>query len=290
MPDLALSHVIVLLLNGVAFGVVLFLLAAGLSLTLGLMKILNMAHGALYMVGAYVGWSLVVEYRLNFWLAAFLAALAAGVVGLGMERFLRPLHQHLNDQVLLTLGFVYILTNLCQWIWGPLARIPFTAPDLAGSISIAGWAYPRYRVGVIILGLILAGVLWWFQEKTRVGAIIRAGIDDKEMATGVGLHVERVNTLVFLAGSCVAGLSGVVGAQLFGVNLDLGFDILLFAVVVIIVGGLGSIQGALIGGILIGVIDSLGKVLLPDATMFLIYLVMIVVLLIKPSGLLGRSI
>ena len=289
MPDLAISQIVILLLNGVAFGVVLFLLAAGLSLTLGLMKILNMAHGALYMVGAYVGWSLVVQYRLNFWLAALVAALSAGVVGVAMHRFLRPLHEHLNDQVLLTLGFVYILTNLCQWIWGPLARVPFTAPDLAGSVAIAGWAYPRYRVGVIVLGLLLAGALWWLQEKTRAGAIIRAGIDDKEMAAGLGLDVERMNTLVFLAGSCVAGLSGVLGAQLFGVNLDLGFDILLLAVVVIIVGGLGSIQGALLGGILIGSIDSLGKVLLPDATMFLIYLVMIFVLLIKPSGLLGRS-
>ena len=118
--------------------------------------------------------------------------------------------------------------------------------------------------------------------------MVRAGIDDKEMATGIGLNVGRVNTLVFLVSSCVAGMSGLIGAQLFGVNLDLGFDILLLAVVVVIVGGLGSIQGALIGGMLIGVIDSFGKVLLPDTTLFLTYLVMIVVLLVKPSGLLGR--
>jgi branched-chain amino acid transport system permease protein len=288
MLDLPSSQAIILLLNGIAFGTVLFLLASGLSLTFGLMRILNLAHGALYMVGAYVGWSLVIEYRLNFWLAALLAALAAGVVGLVIERFLRPLRESLNEQVLLTLGFVYILTNLCQWVWGPTARTPFTAPDLAGSVSIAGWDYPRYRIGIIILGLILAAILWWIQEKTRVGAMVRAGIDDKEMATGIGLNVGRVNTLVFLVSSCVAGMSGLIGAQLFGVNLDLGFDILLLAVVVVIVGGLGSIQGALIGGMLIGVIDSFGKVLLPDATLFLTYLVMIVVLLVKPSGLLGR--
>jgi branched-chain amino acid transport system permease protein len=288
MFDLPASQIIILLLNGIAFGTVLFLLASGLSLTFGLMRVLNLAHGALYMVGAYTGWTLVVDYKLNFWLAALLAGAAAGAVGMIVERFLRPVQQDLNAQVLLTLGFVYILTNLAQWIWGPTPRIPLSAPDLAGSVQIAGWTYPRYRLAIIVLGLILAAVLWLIQEKTRIGAIVRAGIDDREMATGIGLNVRRVNWLVFLASATLAGVSGVIGAQLFGVNLELGFDILLLAVVVIIVGGLGSIQGALLGGMLIGVIDSFGKVLMPDATMFLTYLVMIVVLLVKPSGLLGR--
>lgn len=289
--ELSLADLFLLVLNGASFGTVLFLLASGLSVTMGLMRILNMAHGALYMVGAYVGWSLVTDYRLDFWLASLIAGGMAGVVGLAIERgFLRHLHQQLNDQVLLTLGFVYILTNLCQWIWGPLARAPFTTPLLSRSFNIAGWSYPRYRIAIIVVGLGLAIGLWWLQEKTRVGAIIRAGIDDKEMATGLGVNFDRVYTVVFFLGAFVAGASGVIGAQLLGVNLDLSFDILLLAIVVVIVGGMGSIQGALLGGILIGLIDSIGTVLFPDLTMFMIYLVMIAVLLIRPTGLLGKPI
>ena len=291
LSRLSLADFLLLALNGVSFGTVLFLLASGLSLTLGLMRILNMAHGALYMVGAYVGWSLVVHYGLNFWLASLTAGIVSGVIGLAIERgFLRKLHHELNDQILLTLGFVYILTNACQWIWGPMARPPFTSPMLSGSVQIAGWDYPRARVAIIAVGVVLAIGLWWLQDKTRMGAVVRAGIDDEEMAEGMGVRIERVYAVVFFLGAFVAGASGVIGAQLLGVNLDLSFDILLLAIVVVIIGGMGSVQGALVGGILIGLIDSLGTVLFPDFAMFMIYLAMIIVLLIRPSGLLGRPI
>lgn len=291
LPSLSSADFLVLVLNGVSFGTILFLLASGLSLTLGLMRILNMAHGALYMVGAYVGWSLVVHYGFNFWLASLAAGFVSGALGLVIERgFLRRLHQELNDQVLLTLGFVYILTNVCQWIWGPMARTPFTSPLLSGSVQIAGWDYPRARVAIIVVGVVLAIALWWLQEKTRIGAIVRAGIDDKEMTQGLGVHIERVYAVVFFLGSFVAGASGVIGAQLLGAHLDLSFDILLLGIVVVIIGGMGSVQGALVGGILIGLIDSVGTVLFPDLAMFMIYLAMIIVLLVRPSGLLGRPI
>jgi branched-chain amino acid transport system permease protein len=288
---LPLSDFLVLVLNGTAFGTILFMLASGLSITMGLMRILNMAHGALYMVGAYVGWSLVVDYKLNFWLSTLVAGIVAGTIGVVIERgFLRKLQHQVNDQVLLTLGFVYILTNLCQWVWGPIARAPFTTPMLAGSVSIAGWSYPRYRLAIIGVGLVLAVGLWWLQEKTRIGAMIRAGIDDAPMAAAIGINLKLVHVAVFFVGSFVAGASGVVGAQLLGVNLDLSFDILLLGIVVVIVGGMGSTQGALLGAILIGLIDSIGTVMFPDYTMFMIYLVMVVVLLVRPTGLLGKPI
>lgn len=279
------------LLNGIAFGAILFLLGAGLSLTLGSLGVLNLAHGALYMVGAFIGWTIAVKWELNFWLAVFAGAIVAGLLGLIMERgFLRYLHRMLNEQVLLTFGFVYILTNLSLWIWGGHPRGPYTAPILSGSFHLIGdWTYPIARIAISVIGIALAIGLWWLIERTRVGAIIRAGMDDKEMTAGLGINYGVIATAVFFLGCFIAGGAGVLGAHLFAVNLNLGIDVLLLSLVVVVVGGSGSIQGALLGGILIGLILSFGKVLFPDFSMFLIYLTLIVILLIKPSGLLGRK-
>lgn len=278
------------LLNGISFGAVLFLLASGLSLIFGVMGILNLAHGALYMIGAYVGWTVLVQHGLSFWLAIVLGGLAAGVVGLVMERgFLRRLHMQLNEQALVTFGFLYILTNLAQWIWGPVSRGPYTAPALTGSVKIADFSYPIARLTIIGVGLVLAVGLWWLQNNSRVGAIIRAGMDDREMTMGLGINLERVSVAVFFLGSVIAGSAGVVGAQLLGANLQLGINILLLALVVVVIGGMGSVEGALLGSMVIGLIDTFGKALFPDMAMFSIYLTMIVVLLLRPTGLLGRK-
>ena len=277
------------LLNGVALGCVLFLLACGLSLALGVMGILNLAHGALYMVGAYVGWTIAMQQGWNFWLAALAGAVAGGLLGLIMERgFFRYLHGRLNEQVLLTFGFLYILTNLTQWIWGTIPKAPFTAPFLAASFSILGFTYPISRIVTIFSGIILAIVLWWLLERTRTGAIIRAGMDDTEMTTGLGINVGLVSTAVFVLGAFIAGAAGVLGANLFGVNLDLGLSVLLYALIVVVIGGMGSIQGALLGSMIIGIVDSFIKGLNPDIGYFSIYLLMIIILLIKPAGLLGK--
>jgi len=277
------------LLNGISFGSVLFLMASGLSIIFGLMGILNLSHGALYMMGAYVGWTIAVRYGLNFGLAVLAGGLTAGAVGLFIEQgFLRHLYKQLNEQVLLTFGFVYILTNLCLWIWGPLARPAFTAHFLSGSFPIGHWSYPIARAGIIVTGLILAVGLWWLQNKTRVGAIVRAGMDDKEMTMGLGVNLERVSIILFFLGSFLAGFAGVIGAQFLGINLQFSINILLLALVVIVIGGMGSVEGTLLGSMLIGIIEAFGKALFPDIAMFLIYLVMIIVLLVRPAGLLGR--
>jgi len=276
------------LLNGVSFGVILFLIATGLSITMGLMRILNMAHGALFLIGAYVG-IVLVRQGWTYPLAALIGGVVAGLIGLAMERgFLRYLHKQLNEQVLLTIGFVYILTNLSLWVWGGWPRMPFTAKFLSGSFEILGRAYPKARMATIIIGLVMAIVLWWLQDKTRVGAMVRAGMDNKEMTMGLGINLDRLFALVFFVASCIAGVAGVLGAQLLGVYNALGLEILLLALIVIIVGGVGSVQGALLGGILIGVIDAFGRALFPKLAMFTMYFTMIIILLVRPSGLLGR--
>lgn len=280
---------IINLLNGISFGSVLFLMASGLSIVFGLMGILNLSHGALYMLGAYVGWTIAVRYGLNFGLAVLVGGFAAGAFGLFIEQgFLRRLYKQLNEQVLLTFGFVYILTNLCLWIWGPLARPAFTAHFLSGSFPIGHWSYPIARAGIIITGLTLAVGLWWLQNRTRIGAIVRAGMDDKEMTMGLGVNLQRVSIVLFFVGSFLAGFAGVIGAQFLGVNLGFGINILLLALVVIVIGGMGSVEGTLLGSMVIGIIDAFGKALFPGLAMFLIYFVMIIVLLLRPAGLLGR--
>jgi len=279
------------LLNGISYGMILFLIAAGMSIVMGVMGITNLAHGALYMVGAYVGWTVAVKLGLDFWLAAVAGGIAGGLIGLLMERvFLKQLYKQVNEQVLLTYGFVYILTNICIWIWGGRYRLQFTAPYIFGSVDLGDFSFPLTRIVITGLGFIIAASLWYLQNKTRIGAIVRAGMDDKEMIQGLGINLNVVVMLVFFIASFIAGFAGVIGAQLLSTYPGIGLDVLLQALVVIIVGGVGSIQGALLGGLLIGLIDTFGKALFPGLAMFTIYLAMIVVLLFKPSGLLGRKV
>ena len=279
------------LLNGISYGMVLFLIASGMSIVLGAMGVANLAHGVIYMFGAYMGWTVAVKWKAPFLLALLAGGFSAGLLGLVIERgLLRHLYKQLNEQVLLTFGFVYILGNLCLWIWGGLPKMPFTAEFLTGSFEIMGRMYPKARVSVIFIGLMLGIVLWWLQDRTRMGAVVRAGMDDKETAMGLGINLERAFAVIFFISCFIAGAAGVIGAQLLGVHTELGFDVLLLALIVVIVGGVGSIQGALLGGIMIGVIDAFGRAVFPQLAMFTMYFTMIVVLIIRPKGLLGRKI
>ena len=240
---------------------------------------------------AYVGWTVAIQHGLGFWIAVLVGGLSAGVISLVMERgFLRHLHGQLNEQALLTFGFVYILANLSLWVWGPLSRAPFTAPSFTGSLAVGDISFPTARFVIIATGLVLAVGLWWLQNRTRTGAILRAGMDDREMTMGLGINLERVAIAVFFLGSFIAGAAGVIGAQLLGANLQLDINILLLALVVVVLGGMGSVEGALLGSMIIGLIDTFGKALFPDFAMFSIYLAMIVVLMAKPTGLLGRRV
>lgn len=277
------------LINGISFGLLLFLIATGLSLVMGVMGILNLAHGALFMAGAYVGVTLAGE-GVNFWLAALAGGMAAGLIGLMMERlFLRYLYKQFNEQCLLTIGFIYILTNIALWIWGPWPKMGTPPPFLSGSVSIGDLSYPVYRFATIIIGLLIAAGLYWLQEKTRVGAIIRAGMDDKEMTMGLGINYDLISSSIFFLGVFLAGFAGFIGAPMVGAYLQAGWPIFLLAMIVVVVGGMGSVQGALLGGILIGLIDNIGKALFPDLAMATTYSALVIMLLVKPSGILGRK-
>lgn len=277
------------LLTGLSYGMLLFLIASGLSLILGVMGILNLAHGSLYMIGAYAGLSLVQRFELP-WLAGLLgAACAAAVLGFLMERLLlRRLHRRYNQQVLLTLGLVYIFGNAALWIWGsfPLSGRP--PQFLAGSIAVGRFDYPVYRLALLAFGFLVAAGLIWFQNRTRAGAIVRAGMDDRDMVLALGINYPLVCSSVFVLGTLLAGLAGFIGSPLLGASWNMAFPVLLSAMVVVVIGGLGRIEGTLLGAVLIGLFDTLGRIYFPDFAMFTIYAVFIVVLLARPAGLFGR--
>jgi branched-chain amino acid transport system permease protein len=276
-------------LNGVSLGMLLFLLAAGLSLIYGLMKILNLTHGSYYLVGAYIG-STVIAKTGSFALALVVAPLAVAVLGVAMERFfLRRFHLDELPQTLLTFGFLFIIADLCLWIWGGDAILLPKPALFSKSVAIGGNFYPTYRLLLIVVGFAVAGVLWWFQEHTRVGAMLRAGVDDAETARALGIDVSLLFTVVFAVGAFLAALGGVLGGPIIGASPGADFDVMLLAFVVVIVGGLGSLRGALVGGLLVGLLDNFGKIFFPEFALFTIFVPMAIILSFRPTGLFGRA-
>lgn len=254
------------------------------------MGILNLAHGALYMLGAYIGLTVARHYWDNFLLGAVLAAVSIGIIGLVLERgFLSRLYRQLNEQALLTLGLVYIFGNVVMWIWGPYSKMGHSPDILSSSVGIGSYAFPVYRFAIIFIGLALFFVLWWLQDKTRIGARIRAGMDDKEMTVGLGINYGVISTAVFILGALMGGLAGFLGTPIIGAYPEMSMSILLLAMIVVVVGGLGNVQGALLGSLIIGIIDTFGRAYFPDFAMFTAYLIFIIMLLAKPTGILGRK-
>jgi branched-chain amino acid transport system permease protein len=274
-------------LNGVSFGMLLFLLAAGLSLIFGLMRILNLAHGSYYALGAYVALS-VVHATGSLLLAAAVGVAAVTALGVVMERvFLRRLPRDELPQALLTFGFLLILGDASLWIWGGTPQTLPRPEAFAGSLRLGPLIFPSYRLFVIAMGAAAGLGLWVLQERTTLGAMIRAAIDDAEMARAVGVNVSLLSTGVFALGTALAALGGIVGGPLLGVYPGADFEILLLAFVVVIVGGLGSLKGAFLGALLIGLLDNFGKVLLPELALFTIFAPMALILAVRPTGLFG---
>jgi len=269
---------------------ILFILASGLTITLGLMGYFNLAHGVLYMFAGFIGFS-VFDWSGSFLLALLASTITAGLIGLAIERgFLQHLGGEINNQALITIGFLFILENLALWIWGPIPRDPLTAISLGGTIEVpfTGGRLPIYRLVVIFIGLAIAMGLWWF-DKTRLGALIRAGMDDSQMLRGMGINLPKIQIGVFAGASALAGCAAIIAGPLLGMNLQTSFDILILALVVTVVGGAGSILGAFIFSLAIGLVSTFGKVLFPEVAMFIIYASMVIVLVFKPAGLLGRE-
>jgi len=276
-------------LNGLSYGVLLFLLSVGLTLIFGMLDIVNLAHGSFYMLGAYAGLALIAATG-SFWVALALAPLVVGAVGALIERgCLRPLYRRPPlDQVLLTFGLIYLFEDVVKWIFGGRIR-SIAAPDLfAGSATIRGATVPSYRLFVIAFELAMALLLWLLIERTRLGAIVRAGVFDAEMTAGLGIDVGRVFTGVFAGGAALAGLSGVIAGPIQSAYPPMGAGILIPALIVVVVGGLGSLKGSLAGSLIIGQAETFGKVWLPGASMLIIYVVMALILLFRPQGLFGR--
>lgn len=276
-------------LNGLSFGALLFLLASGLSLIYGVMKIVNIAHGSYYMLGGYIGLSVILRTH-NFALGAFAAAIIIGIVGLGMERgFLRKFHLQALPQMMITLGFALVFRDLALLIWG---GDPYTLPCpafLEGSTQISSVIFPIYRLFVIAVATVVAISLWLFNAKTLVGAKLRAAVDDHEMAGGVGINVPIVSGCMFGLGAFLAAFGGVMGGPIFGVYPGLDFELLSLAFVVVIVGGRGSLKGSAVGSILVGLVDNFGKALVPELSYFTLFAPMALIVAIKPTGLFGKD-
>jgi branched-chain amino acid transport system permease protein len=269
-------------------GGLLFLLAAGFSLIFGLMRIANLTHGALYMLGAYIAVS-TMKWLPNLWLAALIAALAVAAFGGLIERFLlRKIGGNVLGQVLVTLGIAFMIADFCLVVWGG-DPIPIQTPaGLQQPLRLAGLAFPAYRLVVVAIA-ILAGIgLYLLMERTRLGAMIRAGVDDMEMARAVGIPVSRLFTTVFCLGAALAGAGGVIGGPIMSAYPGLDADMLPLALIVVILGGVGSLIGAFAGSFITGFVYTFGVAFLPDLAYVILFLPMILVIAFRPRGLFGK--
>jgi branched-chain amino acid transport system permease protein len=276
-------------LNGLAFGSLLFILASGFSLIFGLMRIVNLSHGAYFMLGAYVGLS-AIEAGVNFWIAILIGGGAICILGTVIERFiLRRLNGQPLAQVLVTLGIAFIIADACVWIWtGDPRPVPMPR-ELAGAFRVSNLAFPIYRLFVIGVAFALAAALWFLLERSRLGAMIRAGVDDLPMARAMGIRTSLLFSAVFCLGSALAGAGGVLAGPILSVYPGLDSDMLPLALVVVILGGVGSLLGAFVGSLIIGFIYSYGQALFPDLAYVILFLPMVLVLTLRPTGLFGRQ-
>src|SRR3984893_8165043 len=283
-----MAYLVAQLLNGLVYGMLLFLMAAGLSLIFGLMNVVSLAHGSFFMLGAFVGLS-IVQLTGSFWLAMLLAPLPIIVLGVAMELvFLRPLYTRGHmDQVLLTFGFTFVFFDLVQTLWGRVVlRLP--APEaLQGTVQIGVGVFSAYRLFLIGLGFAIALLLWLVLERSRIGAMVRAGVDNAAMAAGLGANIPALFTGIFGFGVALVGLSGIGAETTLRPYPGMDNAILIPAFIVIVIGGMGSLRGAFVGSLLIGIADTFGKAYFQSIALFLIYLAMTVVLLIRPQGLFG---
>jgi branched-chain amino acid transport system permease protein len=283
---------LLLTVNSITFGSLLFLLAAGFSLIFGLMRIPNLTHGSLFMIGGYFGATFVggmLGIMFNFWVAALLSAALVAALGALMERWLlRQLPGQQMAQVLVTLGISFIVADFCLMVWGGDPIAVATPDALAGFVRLGVLIFPTYRLAIIGIAVVVAIALWLLLDRTRLGAMIRAGVDDPDMARVVGIRVSQLFTIVFSLGAGIAAFAGVIGGPILTVYPGLDQYMLPLALVVVIIGGSGSLFGSIVGSLAIGFIYNFGQALLPELAYFVLFLPMLLVLLLRPQGLFGR--
>lgn len=297
------SLIIVQCLNGLQLGIFLFLMAAGLTLVFGVMNFVNLAHGSLYMLGAFIA-ATIYNVTASFYLAALSTIPAMLLIGTALELIaLRPLYKRTHlDQVLATFGLILFFNELTRCIWGPSPYYMDLPDSLSGTIDILGIQYSVYRFVIIATGLVVAAGCYFLIHKTRVGMLIRAGSTHREMVSALGINIAQINTLLFALGSMLAGIAGVMAGPILSIQPGMGEPMLILTLVVIVIGGVGSVRGAFLAAIIVGVIDTAGRTLLPallrvvlDRTAadgagpalasILVYLVMALVLVLRPAGL-----
>ncbi|MBW2636154.1 MAG: branched-chain amino acid ABC transporter permease [Deltaproteobacteria bacterium] len=285
-----MSDIPVFFLHGLAYAGLLFLVSSGLTLVFGLMNVLNFAHAAFYMVGAYFSYT-VLMLTGNFWLSLIICPVMLFIIGMLVERFLlRRVHAfgHLHE-LLLTFGLAYIITESVKWIWGNYPLAVSISGFLTGQVSLFGLTYPVYRLFIILCAVLVGLAMSLVIYKTRVGIIVRASVDDSEMVNALGINVPSVFMNVFATGAALSGFAGVIAGPLLTTYPNMANEILIDAFVVIVVGGFGSLGGALLASLIIGELQSFGVLLIPKLSMALIYMLMATVLIIKPSGLFGEE-
>jgi branched-chain amino acid transport system permease protein len=280
---------LLLAVNSITLGGLLFLLSAGFSLIFGLMRIPNLTHGSFFMLGAYLSTSLIAR-GLDFWTAAILSGLGVAVFGGIVERLiLRRLPGAELAQVLVTLGLSFMVADVCLMVWtGDPIRID-TPSALRGTASVLGLDFPKYRLAVSLVAVVFAAGLWALLERTRLGAMIRAGVDDPSMARVVGIRVSRLFTIVFCLGAWLAGFAGVIGGPILSVYPGLDAEMLPLALVVVILGGSGSLLGSFVGSFIVGFLYNFGQAMFPELAYVVLFLPMLIVLVVRPRGLFGRQ-
>ncbi len=277
-------------INGVSLAALLFLLASGFTLSFGLMRVVNMAHGAYYLLGGYIGLS-VARATGSFALALVAGGLAVVVLGLLVDRFLlrRTGENHLA-QVLLTVGVAFVIGDVALKIWGgDFLKVPVPLALRGATELPGGLVYPTYRLVLIALGAAVGVLLWILYRKTQIGAVVRAGVDDREQVAATGINVDRLFVMVSALASFLAGMAGVAGGAFLTLYPGAEWEILVYALVVVIVGGLGSLGGAMIGALIVGLLDAYGRWLLPEFSYFVLFAPMAVLLLVRPRGIAGKE-
>ena len=279
---------LVLAVNSVTLGGLLFLLSAGFSLIFGLMRIPNLTHGSFFMLGGYFAASLI-EWGLGFWPAAIVSGLLVAALGGLVERLvLRRLAGAELAQVLVTLGLSFMIADVCLKVWtGDPVRID-TPRGLQGVTTVGSFAFPTYRLAISLVAVGFAAALWLLMDRTRLGAMIRAGVDDPDMARVAGIRVSRLFTIVFCLGAWLAGFAGVIGGPILSVYPGLDQEMLPLALVVVILGGSGSLLGSLVGSFIVGFLYNFGQAMFPELAYVVLFLPMLIVLVVRPQGLFGR--
>jgi branched-chain amino acid transport system permease protein len=284
-----LIYLITQTLNGLFSAALLFLIAGGLTLVFGVMRIVNIAHGSFYMLGVYIAYTVIARTG-SLVLGTIAAVLLVAAVGLGVERlFLRRFAAQPLPQMMMTMGFALVFRDAAFMIWG---GDPFTLPYpamLAGSVDTHDIVFPAYRLFVMLVAALVGVMLWALNAHTMIGAKLRATVDDPEMAAAIGINVAVLSGGVFAAGAGLAAFGGVMGGPILGGYAGMDLDLLPLAFVVVIIGGMGSLKGALVGSIAVGLIDNFGKALVPELSYFTLFAPMVIMLAIKPTGLYGRT-